>query len=114
MELSELTTAAALLFDNKEYKEAVMDISKLKNFCDQSIQKIKKNNIVFGNESTKNQSIELLTLKKGDIYSNENIKIMKDFLVGISAAKEIKIFEYKSHCPNNFLTTNQGYLSEIK
>jgi hypothetical protein len=97
MELSELTTAAALLFDNKEYKAAVTDIQMLKKFCEDSIKKVKKSkNIVFGNESTKTKSIEELTISKGDIFSNENVKIMTDFLVGISAAKEIKIFMAKN------------------
>ena len=93
MELSELTTAAALLFDNKDYKVAVTDILSLKRFSEESIKKIKTNkNIVFGNESLRSESIKKLTIKKGLILSTENIKIMQDFLVGISAAKEIKIF----------------------
>lgn len=93
MELSELTTAAALLFDNKDYKAAVTDILTLKRFSEESIKKIKTNkNIVFGNESIRSDSVRKLTIKKGLILSAENIKIMQDFLVGISAAKEIKIF----------------------
>ena len=97
MELSELTTAAALLFDNKEYKVATTDILSLKRFSDEAIQKIKTNkNIVFGNESVRSESIEKLTIKKGLILSSENVKIMQDFLVGISAAKEIKMFMAKN------------------
>jgi hypothetical protein len=96
MELSELTTAAALLFNNKDYKAASTDILMLKKFSEDCIKKIKKNkNIVFGNESVKSDVIEKLTLKEGDTYSSENIKILQDFLVGISAAKEIKIFMSK-------------------
>jgi len=99
MEISELTTAAALLFDNKEYKAAVKDIPSLKAFTDDAIKKITTcNNIVFGSEATKKQSIQDLTLvikEKDDIYSNENIKKLKDVLVGISAAKEIKILMAK-------------------
>jgi hypothetical protein len=97
MELSELTTAAALLFDNKEYKAASTDILMLKKFSEEAIKKIKTSkNIVFGNESTKKESIQKLTIKKGLILTSENIKILKDFLVGISAAKEIKIFMAKN------------------
>tara|TARA_R110000868_G_scaffold35876_1_gene128023 strand:- start:122 stop:1453 length:1332 start_codon:yes stop_codon:yes gene_type:complete len=97
MELSELTTAAALLFDNKDYKAASTDILMLKKFSEQALKKIKTSkNIVFGNQSVKTDSIEKLTIQKGDTYSSENIKIMQDFLVGISAAKEIKIFMGKN------------------
>jgi len=96
MELSELTTAAALLFNNKEYKEAVTDILMLKKFSEKAIKKVESfDNIVFGSETIKQSSIKDLTIKEGDTYSSENIKIMKDFLVGISAAKEIKIFMAK-------------------
>jgi hypothetical protein len=97
MELSELTTASALLFDNKEYKVAVTDILTLKRFSEESIKKIKTSkNIVFGDESVRTESIKKLTIKKGLILSTENIKILKDFLVGISAAKEIKMFMAKN------------------
>ena len=97
MELSELTTAAALLFNNKEYKAASTDILMLKSFSEQALEKIKTSkNIVFGNESVKTEAIEKLTIQKGDTYSAENLKILQDFLVGISAAKEIKIFMSKN------------------
>ena len=97
MELSELTTAAALLFDNKDYKLAVSDGMNLKNFTQMAVDKIKNtNNIVFGSESTKKKAIEDLTLdhSKG-AFGPENITILKDMLVGISAAKEIKMFMAK-------------------
>jgi len=97
MELSELTTAAALLFNNKDYKIATTDFLMLRKFCEQALKKIKTTeNIVFGDKSVKTESIEKLKLQKGDTYSTDNIKIMQDFLVGISAAKEIKIFMAKS------------------
>ena len=97
MELSELTTASALLFDNKDYKVAVKDILSLKRFSEKSIQKIKTSkNIVFGNELVKTDSVKKLTIKEGLVLSTENIKIMQDFLVGISAAKEIKMFMAKN------------------
>jgi hypothetical protein len=58
----------------------------LKRFSENCIKKIKKSkNIVFGNEADKSTIIEKITLKDGDTYSSENIKILQDFLVGISA-----------------------------
>ena len=99
MELSELTTAGALLFSNKDYKMAVKDIMLLKKFSDDMVEKLKtSDNIVFGNENVRTESINNITLdikKRDDIFSASNIKIMKDILVGISAAKEIKIFMAK-------------------
>jgi vacuolar-type H+-ATPase subunit E/Vma4 len=59
----------------------------LKRFSENCIKKIKKSkNIVFGNEADKS-TIEKITLKDGDTYSSENIKILQDFLVGISAGQ---------------------------
>ena len=96
MELSELTTGAALLFDNKEYKKAVQDIQSLKAFTDEVIKKIRNSkNVVFGSESSKSESLNRLEIKikkADDIFSAENMKILKNIVVGISAAKEIKIF----------------------
>lgn len=94
MELSELTTAAALLFNNKDYKLAVKDISNLKDFTNEAVKKIKNSdNIIFGSESTKLESIQKLTIdEKEELTSKDNLQKLKDMLVGISAAKEIKIY----------------------
>ena len=100
MELSELTTAGALLFNNIDYKMAVKDIMLLKKFSEDLVEKLKTTeNVVFGNQSEKNEIIANITLnikKKDDLFSEDNVKIMKDILVGISAAKEIKIFMAKN------------------
>ena len=55
MELSELTTAGALLFNNIDYKMAVKDIMLLKKFSEDLVEKLKTTeNVVFGNQSEKN------------------------------------------------------------
>lgn len=92
MELSELTTASALFFTEKEYDAAISDDLVLKKFCNDSIKVMKSKNIIFGNETTRTTSIAELTLLPGGIHVSENVKKMKDFLVGISAAKAIKNF----------------------
>ena len=83
-EASEIMTAAALQYSNKELDEYSSDLSKLRMLMIDAREKISsgRSRVVFGNASIEKGFLETM--------DETNIKMLTDLAVGISAAKAIK------------------------